>query len=94
MTLDGGPGEPATSTRARVADWLPGIRDEHEDDGGLEGALARPPDMGSDRHAQHPHAAPGASGSPRAPPGLLTARPRRWGAKAFTIRRIGGSRGP
>ena len=42
-----------TSTRTRIADWLPGIRDEHDDDG-LAGPLAGPADLGPDRHAEHP----------------------------------------
>src|SRR4051795_10759608 len=34
-TLDGVPGEPAIDADT-VADWLPGIRDEHDDDGGRQ----------------------------------------------------------
>ena len=30
------PGEPATPDDGTAADWLPGIRDEHEDDGGWQ----------------------------------------------------------
>ena len=67
------PGDRA-STRTRVADWLPGIRDEHEDDGRLAGALARPADLGPHGHAEHPQADRPAAGPPRARRGQSTAR--------------------
>ena len=61
--LDGVPGEPGIDENT-IADWLPGIRDEHEDDGGLAGALARSADLGPDGHAQHPEADRPATGPP------------------------------
>ena len=47
-----------------AADWLPGIRDEHDDDDGLAGPLARPADVGSDGDAEHPEADRPAAGTP------------------------------
>jgi hypothetical protein len=35
-SLDGEPGEPGIDENT-IADWLPGIRDEHEDDNGTRG---------------------------------------------------------
>ena len=70
-TLDGEPGDGTGGETA--SDWLPGIRDEHEDDGGWQARLAGPADLGSDRHAEHPPAdgpAPRTFGAP----GALTAR--------------------
>ena len=61
--LDGVPGEPGIDEDT-IADWLPGIRDEHEDDARLAGALARPADVGPDGHAEHPQANRPAAGSP------------------------------
>ena len=35
-TLDGTPGDGSEIGQDTAADWLPGIRDEHEDDGGWQ----------------------------------------------------------
>ena len=61
-TLDGEPGIDENT----AADWLPGIRDEHDDGGELAGELARTPDLGPDGHAEHPQANGPAAGSPAA----------------------------
>ena len=37
-----------------ASDWLPGIRDEHDDEGGWQARWLDRPDVGSDRHAEHP----------------------------------------
>ena len=50
-SLDGDPASPA-STRTPSPTGCPGIRDEHEDDGRLAGALARPAHLGPHRHAR------------------------------------------
>ena len=49
--LDGDPRHRRGNT---IADWLPGIRDEHDDEAGLAGPLAGPPDLGPDGHPEHP----------------------------------------
>ena len=58
--LDGEPGIDENT----VADWLPGIRDEHEDAGELAGTMARSADLGPGGHPEHPQADGAAAGSP------------------------------
>ena len=52
-TLDGVPGEPGID-EGTIADWLPGHPGRARGRGRLAGALARPPDLGPDGHAEHP----------------------------------------
>ena len=66
------PGE-RRSTRTPSPTGCPGIRDEHDDDGGLAGPLARPADLGSDGHAEHP--APDRNAAGTSPP-LIDPRAR------------------
>ena len=60
--LDGVPGEPGIDENT-IADWLPGIRDEHDDDPGDARPLAGPPDVGPQRHAQRAQADRPAAGT-------------------------------
>ena len=52
-TLDG---EPVGAATGPPRTGCPGIRDEHDDDGGWQARWLERPDLGPHRHAEHPQA--------------------------------------
>ena len=61
--LDGVPGEPDIDENT-VADWLPGIRDEHEDDAGWQARWLDRPTWDRTVTPEHPEADGPAPGPP------------------------------